>query len=890
MANYTPKWRVKDLALSRNADTYAATWTVLSESVNTSNANCFTGVEAEFRLVVDDKTTLYATRSVEPSTHTASIELSAFGSKYARNKFYPNSGMTASAIAVRVRGFHKEGGTKHYGEWTDWQSQLFVLPVRPTLAWQFEYSESQRATLTITAEEEVTGFREWANTGFCVQATKRNGAVETLQSWTSFTRESGDGETITHTWRQGIASLVENIAVGESVTLTAKAYSRGIKGQSPDGDPVTKSIKIGPACIPVVSGVNIDSLVSGQAIRVPIKLAAFDDNVQLQRRIGAGDTWTDVGDSEHVQSSADGWTLYDTYGSFTVPQGTYVYYRVKAWSDTIPGRIIYSDELRADKLYKFNEAQETSEAEVADCGIVEVVMNGKGLARVVIWWAATGDRTGNELSWSNFAHAWRSNVAPETLDVTWEDPTPATGYAHTATVYLQGLEEAEEYYFRARTYSDGDAGTVRGPWSASSSGAWNSKPTAVDVTVPEMIARGSNLEVYWTIGSERPQTAYMIELENGWFSEKVTIEGKGSLCYRSIRPAKYGSWPAVNVTVSSGTGGEMRKSDTVTTAIIDKPSLSISVPSTCSSMPFTFTATTDTPDCDLLCTVSSKGIGEQVAGEAVWTQRVEPTWSGSYSATVSVPAGVRLIDGGRYKLSVIAVEPRMGLRSNERKASFTVNWQHKAVIASQSCKVSPKPEKRSARLGFTALSGMASTDVYDVYRRAGGAWELIAEGVSRTGSVEDRFAPFGDNRYRVVCRTDDGDEAEMEFGYSMPVKLMRIDWDREFLELPYNIEIDGSSKKGFESTARLDGSIVGKWDGSVEHTGSANSDIVKVDVDSLDLLASLANHAGACFVRYPNGDAFCANVDVGESRSYMSGGVAVSLSVTRVALVSEYRV
>lgn len=262
-------------------------------------------------------------------------------------------------------------------------------------------------------------------------------------------------------------------------------------------------------------------------------------------------------------------------------------------------------------------------------------------------------------------------------------------------------------------------------------------------------------------------------------------------------------------------------------------------------------------------------------------------------ASVTLPAPLPLMDGGAYLMTASAVEGVAGLSSPLAESRFTVEWAHQAPAPSPAVEVVPDVAGRTATISLAEPSGWAETDVYDVYRKSGAGYDLIASGLSPEAVATDRLAPYGrmaDLAYRVCSRTADGDTDFADYTYEMPLGMVSFDWPGGHVELPYNLELSESWDKSFESRAHVDGTVNGYYDRAVERKGSWRSDMVRVgSLDGIEAVKALAEHPGAVFCRTQGGDAFMADVQVsGLDTVYSSAASSVSLNVTALSLSREY--
>ena len=197
----------------------------------------------------------------------------------------------------------------------------------------------------------------------------------------------------------------------------------------------------------------------------------------------------------------------------------------------------------------------------------------------------------------------------------------------------------------------------------------------------------------------------------------------------------------------------------------------------------------------------------------------------------------------------------------------------------------------------------AQLSVYRIERN--GDLYPVAEGVPNTSGVlvVDRHPTFGAMEYRIVANDLSTDEmasvdiagendwksilvqwAESERTMSGYEEDDSVDFDFEWVELPWNIRVTQSSAKdvalksyiGRQHPVALYGTQVGD-------TGSWSCEIVKNEEDfELRQLRKLSAYMGNCWVREPSGLSYPANVNATVTRSYDSLAVTVDLEVSRV--------
>lgn len=602
------------------------------------------------------------------------------------------------------------------------------------------------------------------------------------------------------------------------------------------------------------------------------------------------------------------------------------------------------------------------------CGIVSVTPKSDGMsASVVIGWS--GDRTGCEVSWSSDGNAWRASDQPDSFEFDWADErSKSTAWARTATVQVDGLEDGTTYYFKARSFYDGEE-RVWSSYSATASATPHSTPAEVVLFQPDPVKRGDPIELYWSIDGEKEQAAFSVFSASN--SQVALASGTGSSCHATIPASKYGKETSLQVYVEAGYGGAMKRSNTVSVQIAQTPMCYVYAPNL-TAQPLTCEVYSTDPHVEVLLTCTSAGVSyegpdgdyDQPDGFVVWTGVADPVWtqttwantgikrklgqkeleakarldaanaalaeldegdegyddafalaetakaayyaareagsifsiSGTiYTATVTLPTGLRFIDTAYYRMAAKARERVAGLTSREYVSDFYVAWAHQAPLPSSAITVTPDKESLTAEITLVRPSGAQDGDLYYVYRMNPTGHELIADGVPLDATVIDRYAPYGHDdelHYRICCRTPDGDEAFGDFDYALEAHCMRFDWDGLSVELPWNLELSDSYQKSFESRSHIDGTVNGYYERAVTHTGSYSAALPRtLGLETLDLLRSLGEYPGPCFCRTQYGMAFQCDAQVsGLSANNQSQSIGASLNLTAMKLDERFMV
>lgn len=247
-----------------------------------------------------------------------------------------------------------------------------------------------------------------------------------------------------------------------------------------------------------------------------------------------------------------------------------------------------------------------------------------------------------------------------------------------------------------------------------------------------------------------------------------------------------------------------------------------------------------------------------------------------------------------YSAQCTLTDGSTGLSTGLEPALFSVKWAHQAVEPGGT--VTVDESDLSATITVAAPTGSSQTDVIDLYRVTPGGSYLIASGRTFGTAITDPYAPFKslrsdvELRYRTVLRTTDGDMEFTDIPYELVSSDLRLDWDTDNVELPYNIANSDSFAKDFERRVHADGSAGGFWSPAVEHHGSLSTELIKFEsAEQRESLMAMANHAGPVFVRTPDGMAYCANADLGSvDISYNSLVVSASIEATEVELTESF--
>ena len=266
------------------------------------------------------------------------------------------------------------------------------------------------------------------------------------------------------------------------------------------------------------------------------------------------------------------------------------------------------------------------------------------------------------------------------------------------------------------------------------------------------------------------------------------------------------------------------------------------------------------------------------------------TQGGNGQMTITSDDLLGYLDDGAWYTLIATVTDELG-QSAEASIDFNVNWSHQASIPDGT--VTADADYIAAMITPTAPDDALATDVCDIYRLSVDKPRLIYSGATFGETYVDPYPTIGTwGGYRLVTRTADGDytttdgeiawvdiPAEVESDYSI------IDFDGGRVALEYNLDLSNKWAKDFKQTAYLGGSVQGDWNPAVKRTGTVQSvAIATEDIDTIESLRRLAEHAGICNVRTKEGSSYPADVQVSESYSLSNGHKipSFSLSITRV--------
>ena len=869
---------------------------------------------------------------------------------YNRAKYHPlTSGRYLKSVTCKV--IHGQSG---YGKTSTSGTYTFKAPAKPTFDDVDYDSSTHDVTFTVNAAADNEQYERYDTVVRVLRqdSSNRNNTYKTEKAVINWAA-STDSE-IEKVYRLAEAGT---LPVGQWVKLTCQAYSRGLAGNSAT---VSKTYVFAQPAQASITKITCSGKSSTDYVTVRLKTnstsSAPVDSVKLQRltnqdamsaaAAGLVDGWEDVSGAVD-NGNCIGFT--DLVADALPAVKKHTWYRLVTTHGAYTRNSV---PVEAKCLYRNKSLQDDDVVKYARC---ESGADGVSILCRLAW--NDDDSNTTKIAWSEYEDAWESNEQPSSCDVTWRDSggwtdesvTPPVTYGNAATVTIRGLQEATEYYIRARR------GLVGG--ETESWGAWCPAPlypisTAVPpsdvvLVVPVAVERGSGIDCLWTYsGSE--QTAWEVAYLDGT-DRKVLASGEGPAGSTVIPASMIEGMDSVKLSVSVTASGVWASSDWMPVSIEDAPTLSMSAAATLTAQPVSLAFTSNDPKAYITAYITSGGVATatpdghavQADGDVVWADVVSPVWEAAYSptsdaaidstktyytvsngvyspvvspivenigsyyevsawtATVTPPT-LKLYEGAKYTVSAIATDSDTLLSSDAVESDFEVAWAHRAVAPKSTTSI--VVDELTAAItpvaptdGYGTGDAVALTDVVDVYRNTPDGAYLIASDVPFGQAVTDRFAPYSsrfDTNYILCTRTADGDIAWDEYAYDLEHSTLRVDFGGEHVELPYNLSISDGWEKGFELREHLDGTRAGYWNEGATRKASLSTDVVKVEsAEQRRLLAALAQHAGPCFVRTPDGCAYPADVEV-ESYgvTYESQAVPVSLSATEVSITDEFKI
>lgn len=599
---------------------------------------------------------------------------------FTREDFYPFTGRMITHIDHNV---YLDNSAKGHGPIST-SSTTFDVPNKPSIG-KFSFNTDTgtvsvkiTAAKTLPRKERKRTRYTWKVQRGKYRASSQKFSVE--QVMVSETDNFNGGEkTLTYDCVD-YQALVD----GEMYLCTITAISQGFSGNS---ESVTKKFVVSPPATATIKDPTI-TLGEGGRVTVPVKtnrkgvyvksgnttkldyFANQVDGVILQAAVDVsaktvdsipGDAWDDVGAVDDGECTY----LAANTSDLTPSVNNYTYVRVKSWrfdADCAP-MCRYSNIKNLKSLHTVETATNDESA------ILELTPTADGQGAYLLLGydkKNTGQRDdadGTEVSWSESETAWLSTKQPSTFEVTWFSATEDAvdgypGYPYrniwwfVQQIYIDGLDEGVQYWFRCRRFNDDDNGTrTYGEYCSKVWGTKTSKatvttdatliptiqPTLVTLSAPTSTPTGSDIQLTWTYDGGM-QTAYQIYL--GGTNRIVASGNSASASYllkREVYAAYVSSDNTLQIKVAVSTS---KRADTFTESawstvtFAEAPVLEVAVPTITAQPASAYLYSTTAGSTTSMTVVADGSDGEdavgiepQANGDDVWSAMVMPVWT-----------------------------------------------------------------------------------------------------------------------------------------------------------------------------------------------------------------------------------------------------------------------
>jgi len=516
---------------------------------------------------------------------------------------------------------------------------------------------------TVTTDEGKDD-RERYDTMYCItrQDSSNRGnsysSEKVVVAWASTTEASKDVSVD--------IDDVQSVTFGQWVKVTCKAYSRGLAG---DSATVTKVYYYSYPAQGAITSIVASGLTSTDIVTVRLNTNATSsfpvDSLRLQRlynttitnatAAGLATGWQDVPNAIDNGVCSG----FSDQVSVALPEvRKHTWYRLVSTHGSLTRNSL---PVEAACLYRPKDASASDTVQFVS---IEPGNDGSSIIARIAW--NNDSSTTTQISWSQHEDAWESTEQPTIFDVDWEDSTAATGYNHSATITIRGLDEGVACYVRARRAKITDSITEYGAWCNPAAAYYPVypviAPTDVTLFCDAAVERGKGVDCRWTYSGSR-QTAWQIcnvspegvrkELLSGVgatgaatipasaiqatavYSYALTedesiVEGKtyytrsgGSEPYTYTevaspdvediatyyeRSVSYEQVDKLRLTVSVTAGGKWAESNVVPVMIEDAPGLAITAAATLTAQPLALTVECTSSRASVAVKVTSRGV------------------------------------------------------------------------------------------------------------------------------------------------------------------------------------------------------------------------------------------------------------------------------------------
>lgn len=904
----TEDYTVSGLSVKRDGDKYTASWSVKSDAKKKAK-----GITLKSTISYLSGTQGVASSNQQKDKVTTELSKDSLGTTskkltFTRSDWYPKTKKRVQRITASARLWADKTGSKKYSY--EASSYAFEAPKTPTVSLAVNdactaLTASVKADEGAGKKERYDSVVEWDYESYVSGKKKSWTKLKTYPTSTKTSFDSTSGNVGTATGHP-----VNALAAGEYVRVRCRAYSRGLIG---DGEACAYEYH----CWAQPAKATITSAkVSGSQVVVRLRTNASTyapvDSVQLYRYRGTSlpvglDGWEKV-DGAKGNSKCTG--LSDSVADARPnSKGMRVWYCAVTTHDL-------NGSVQSAAVECTDLATGGGSAAPVDTSVViisaESVGDGES-AKLRVGWLASDTYDNTEVAWSSDPDALLSTDEPDSYEASDSRFKAGTTTYNGATytycdVKVSGLVDGTTYFFWARRASTANK-NLTGDWSEVASLYVSSTPTVPVLSVPTAVPRGSSFTAQWSFAGEQAKWQLVWVKSSG--DEFVFDGGDGAARSCVVDGSLFEGVDSAELAVEVSLGGDYTRSATVTVVFADVPTATVSCERVITAKGHAVNVTLDPTAATATLTMTAMGATSarpdgadvQYAGDVVWTETFGVGAGGT--ATLNVPDEATLIDGARYLIEVVPVNS--GLTGDAASPTFTytdadgdsvttscleVAWAHQAS-APASCAVVVDSETGYASITPEAPSDALSTDTWELYRSTPDGHALVGESFAFGATAVDTVPPYsayGDCEYVVCTVTEDGDRDWDSYGYASFGKCVTVDFGARRVELPYNIDLSDSFGKSFEARSYLGGGKQsGTWGGSIERTCSVSCSIARGDGETASLLRSLAQYAGACFARFPDGRAYECDCQVkGIDDSCDSGVTSVSMDITEVE-TSVYR-
>lgn len=543
------------------------------------------------------------------------------------------------------------------------------------------------------------------------------------------------------------------------------------------------------------------------------------------------------------------------------------------------------------------------------------------------WSPTMSNYDGSVVSWADHASAWTSTSEPSTYTIG----------SHAKAWTVAGLETGKTWYFAVRSVSGvGTDNVTYGPWSDIKAISLASSPVTPTLSAPAYITAGSSALVSWTYVSSdgTPQASATVAEGSG----KETVGSVTSTVQHLEIGSDWaeGSEHTVYCKTRSASGVESNWSEGIVITVASTPTCSATaaltavanvdddgnaiqdiegnntVTNTLTALPLSVDITGSqggTCHAMILKRGDEKVPNADGSETTLFDGQVIATASICGDGTVDIGTNSGgLFDGHTYTLRCW-VQDTFGQVAYEDDIDFTVRWERHAFVPTLTVDA-----HTYAELGAIALtpvpgvgtitedttSGGVTTyhDRCDIYRVSADGAVLLVSDATWNEVYVDPYPPMGGidgTGHRAVCVTPEGDmttadgdmawyDTSVDDGDEVAANGVVVNWNGNALALPWNYSLKDNYDKDFTRRSHLGGSTTGHWNPAVEHDRALAVQMIRVrDENDVILLRDLAQHAGVCHVRTPDGVCTTANVSVSEiGRDVRNGEIDVSVEVNAI--------